>query len=272
MIRDKVHARSSVLLMNVTRIRWQHVVGAAVLTVVALAATLILQSEPESPVATLVRWMPFILEGFGLNLVMSFLAMLLATLLGVPLGVAQVSRVYLVRTVAKGVTHLFRNTPWLVVLFTVMYVMPMTVDLGLTRVDISDWAKATLAFALPVMGNISEIVRGAIVSVPTGQWDSAQGLALTRRQTMTHIILPQCVKRSLPSWMNWYALLTLATPMAAILGVREAVGSAQAAMEAGGGRPDFLIPFYLFLLCLFFIYIYPIALLTKALEKKHAAS
>lgn len=257
-------------------IRWYYGVILLVAFVVAFAAVYLNNRGAAdtnlSALDTLILWLPFILKGFGLNLLMSFLAMGIATVLGVALGIAQVSQVSVLRVVAKFVTHLFRNAPWLVILFTVMYLLPVEVSLLGEKVIIPDWIKATFAFSLPVMGNISEIVRGAINSIPTGQWESAEGLAFSRRQTMVHIILPQCIKRSIPPWMNWYALLTLATPMASILGVHEAVGNAQAAMEAGGGRPDFLLPFYLFLLCLFFAYIYPIALWTRKLEQKYAVS
>lgn len=165
-----------------------------------------------------------------------------------------------------------RNSPWLVILFIAMYMMPE--DFGLPGgivIPFPGWMKATVAFALPVMGNISEIVRGAVRSIPSGQWESAESLGFTRVQTLWNIILPQSFRRSIPPWMNWYALLTLSTPMASIFSVRESVANAQAAMEASGGRPEFLFPFYLFLLCLFFAYIYPIALLTRKLEKRYAA-
>ena len=72
---------------------------------------------------------------------------------------------------------------------------------------IPDWIKATLGLALPVMANVAEIVRGAVQSIPTAQWESAESLAFTRRQTLWMIILPQCVKRMLPPWMNLYAIL-----------------------------------------------------------------
>ena len=261
---------------SVSGIRWYHGVILVVAFVTVFAAVYLNNRGATdtnlSALDTLILWLPFILKGFGLNLLMSFLAMGIATVLGVALGIAQVSQISVLRAIAKFVTHLFRNAPWLVILFTVMYLLPVEVSLSGEKVIIPDWIKATFAFSLPVMGNISEIVRGAINSIPTGQWDSAEGLAFNRRQTMVHIILPQCIKRSIPPWMNWYALLTLATPMASILGVHEAVGNAQAAMEAGGGRPDFLLPFYLFLLCLFFAYIYPIALWTRKLEQKYAVS
>jgi polar amino acid transport system permease protein len=226
-----------------------------------------------SAVETLLTWMPFILKGFLLNLAMSVLAMAFATILGVLLGLMQISPLAAFRLPARFVTRLLRNSPWLVILFLVMYFLPVEIRLpGGVRIPLPDWLKATLAFGLPVMGNVSEILRGAVNSIPTGQWDSAESLALTRSQTLRWVILPQCIRRGIPPWMNWYAMLTLSTPMAAIFSVHEAVSNAQAGMEAAGARPDLLIPFYLFLLCLFFAYIYPIAVWTLALERKYAVA
>lgn len=223
-----------------------------------------------SALETLGIWLPFILQGFALNLLMSFLAMALATITGVALGLMQISLLWPVRAPSRFVTHLLRNSPWLVILFAIMFMLPADLRLpGGVRIPLPDWAKATVAFALPVMGNISEIVRGAVHSIPTGQWESSEGLGFTRSQTLRWIILPQCVRRAIPPWMNWYALLTLSTPMASIFSIHEAVSNAQAGMEAAGARPDLLFPFYLFLLCLFFAYIYPIALWTRRLERKY---
>ena len=228
---------------------------------------------PQSPLATLAEWIPFILRGFLLNLGMSFLAMAIATVLGIGLGLLQLSRTRFLRGPAWLVTHLFRNSPWLVILFVVMLLVPFELHMpGGGTLILSDWLKATFAFSLPVMANVSEIVRGAIVSIPQGQWESAESLAFTHGQTLRWIILPQCVKRAIPPWMNWYALLAMATPMASILGVREAVGNAQAAMEAAGARPELLVPFYLFLLLLFFAYIYPISIWTRVIERRYAVA
>lgn len=258
------------------RIHWKHGLGLGLAffgsLVFAYAQSESSQQVP-SAIGTLIVWLPFILKGFGLNLLMSFIAMAAATVLGIGLGLMQISRSSLLRLPAWFVTHLFRNSPWLVILFMVMFLVPFEMRLpGGSTLTIPDWIKATFAFSLPVMANISEILRGAINSIPKGQWESAESLAFTRAQTLRWIILPQCVRRAIPPWMNWYALLALATPMASILGVREAVGNAQAAMEAAGARPEFLIPFYLFLLCLFFAYIYPIAIWTRKLERKYVVA
>jgi polar amino acid transport system permease protein len=252
---------------------WRYGFGLLLVFGASLSPSLAQQAASGTPsaLATLAAWTPFILKGFALNLFMSVLAMVLATVLGVLLGLMQISLRGWIRLPAGFVTRLLRNSPWLVILFVVMFLLPAEIRLWSGNpVRIPDWVKATLAFSLPVMGNISEIVRGAVNSIPTGQWESAEGLAFTRWQTLRLVILPQCVRRAIPPWMNWYALLTLSTPMASLFGVHESVSNAQAAMEAAGARPDLLFPFYLFLLCLFFVYIYPIAIWTRRLERKYA--
>jgi polar amino acid transport system permease protein len=224
-----------------------------------------------SAFATLLLWTPFILGGFLLNLAMSFIAMALATVLGTVLGLMEISPSRLIRLAAGSYMQLFRNTPWIVILFAVMLLLPFQIPIGNgAHVLIPDWIKATFALSLPVAANVAEIVRGAVLSIPTGQWESAESLAFPRWKTLWMIILPQCIRRMIPPWMNWYAILALSTPTTAILGVREAVGSAQQAMEASGGRTVLLLPFYLFILAIFFIYIYPISRLTLWLERKYA--
>ena len=64
---------------------------------------------------------------------------------------------------ARIVTQLFRNSPWLVLLFLCMFLIPFEIRLFGLRIPFPDWAKAILGFALPVMANTSEIVRGAIL-------------------------------------------------------------------------------------------------------------
>jgi polar amino acid transport system permease protein len=222
----------------------------------------------ESLFTTFVRWVPFVLWGFVLNLVISFFAMAIGTVAGAALGLMQVSLLAPVRGGSWVVTQFFRNSPWLVLLFCIMLLLPFQITVFGVEFDIPDWLKATIGFSLPVMANISEVVRGAVRSIPSGQWESAESLAFSRRQTMWMIILPQCIKRMIPPWMNWYAILTMATPLASIMGVEEAVTHSQQAMAAEGSRPELLGPFYSFLLVIFFLYCYPIARWTISLERR----
>jgi polar amino acid transport system permease protein len=119
------------------------------------------------------------------------------------------------------------------------------------------------------MANVSEIVRGAIQSIPTTQWESAASLAFNRRQTLWMIIVPQCIKRMLPPWMNLYAILTMATVLASIVGVNEMMTQTQRALSAES-RPGLLLAFYSYVLLWFFVYCYPIARWTVRLEARYA--
>ena len=219
--------------------------------------------------AALWRWLPFLVgQGFLLNVTVSFLTMLVGTIAGVLLGLGQISPVKPIAKVCWFITQLFRNSPWLVILFIVMLALPFEITIGDTIIPIPDWMKAVFGLALPIMANISEIVRGGVNSVATGQWEAAESLGYNRQQTLWSIILPQCFKRMIPPWMNWYAILTMATPLISLLGVEEIVTLSRQAMEAEDNHPELLVPFFGFSLLIFFVYCYPIARFTLRLEKR----
>lgn len=223
-----------------------------------------------SALTVLLKWIPLLLSGFIFNIVISFCAMALGTIVGTALGLGQISLMPAVKSSSWFVTQFFRNAPWLVLLFFAMFLLPFEFDLGFVVIPFPDWIKAIIGLSLPVMANVSEIVRGAIASLPSGQWEAAESLAYTRRQTLWLIILPQCVKRMLPPWMNLYSILTMATVLASVVGVSEVMTLTGEALAAEGGRTDLLAPFYSFVLLIFFIYCYPIARYTTYLEKKFA--
>ena len=218
-------------------------------------------------IATMIKWTPLLLQGFALNIAMSFLAMAIGTVVGVPLGLAQISLLPPIRGSSWFVTQFFRNSPWLVLLFYCMLLLPFEVRIGDTIVPLPGWLKSTIGLSLPVMANVSELVRGAVRSIPYTQWEAAESLAMTRRQTLWMIILPQCVKRMTPPWMNLYAILTVATPLTSVVGVSEAM-TLTGDILSSEGRTELLVPMYLYLLLFFFLYCYPIARATIALEKR----
>ena len=257
---------------NAAAWRWSPWHGAA-LGVALIAFVLIgeAQAAPGTPgiIATILKWTPLLAQGFALNIAMSFLAMAIGTAIGVPLGLAQISLLLPVRTGSWFVTQFFRNSPWLVLLFYCMLLLPFEIRIGDVIVPLPGWLKSTIGLSLPVMANVSELVRGAVRSIPYGQWEAAESLAMPRRMTLTMIILPQCIKRMTPPWMNLYAILTVATPLTSVVGVSEAM-TLTGDILSSEGRTELLVPMYLYLLLWFFLYCYPIARATVALEKRFA--
>lgn len=240
------------------------------------AVALVQRSSDPGIWSAIVRWTPLIfwgagdgVGGFVLNVLVSVLAMIIGTGLGVILGIGQVSRNKIMQRICWCVTQILQNSPWLVLLFYFMLLLPYQVEIAGVRVPVPGWLKATLALSMPIMANIANITRGAISSIPTVQWEAAESLAFTRLQTMWRIILPQCVKRMIPPWMNWYCILMMSTPLISILGVQDAMSLTQDAL-ASEGKQNLLIPFYLWLMVWFFVYTYPIARWTRRLERRFA--
>ena len=252
---------------------WQRRATLVILVLLAgwlLCAEALAQAGVARPgiVALLWKWTPVIFSGFLFNILISVLSMAIGTVAGVALGLLQVSLVRPVRQSAWVVTQFFRNAPWLVILFYCILLIPFELTIFGATVPFPAWIKAVIGLSLPVMAYVSEFVRGAVNSIPSGQWEAAESLAFSRLQTMTMVILPQCVKRLLPPWMNLYAILTMATPLVSIVGVQEAMTLTRAALSSEG-RFDLLIPMYLYILVWFFLYCYPISRYTVRLERRH---
>jgi polar amino acid transport system permease protein len=252
-----------------------HRLGAASGAVLCISLVLLVSAASAqagrvvpSPMQVIAKWAPLLLTGFAFNILISAFAMLLGTIAGLGLGLGLLSDLRPIRQVSWALTQIFRNAPWLVLLFFVMFLVPFQVTVFSVRIPFPDWLKATVGFALPVMANVAEVVRGAVRSLPSTQWEAAEALAFTRRQTMWRIILPQCIKRMLPPWMNIYSLVTMSTVLASIVGVSEMLTLTAQVHAAEGGRPELFAPLYGFALLCFFLYCYPINLWTTRLEQR----
>lgn len=243
-------------------------IGMSVLSAAAQAS-----DAPARPgiIETVWKWMPLISSGFLFNLLVSAGSMALGTALGVLLGLGQISVHPVVRKVSWTLTQFFRNAPWLVLLFFAMFLLPFELRIGALVVPLPAWLKAIIGLSLPVMGNVAEIVRGGIRSIPTGQWESAESLAFSRMQILWQIIIPQAIKRMIPPWMNLYAILTMATTLISVVGIQDAMTLTRGALVAEA-RTDLYLPLYFMLLWMFFAYCYPIARLTLLLERRFAVN
>lgn len=245
--------------------------AAAIFLLSTMAAQAVTGSQQPSILATLWKWTPLLAKGYAVNIGISIAAMAIGTALGVVVGVGLVSPFRPLRFGSWAITQFLRNSPWLVLLFYCMLLMPFDIKLGLFTIPLPDWFKAILALALAVMSNMAEIVRGAIQSVPTGQWEAAEALAFSRRRTMWRIILPQCIKRMLPPWMNLYALLLVSTPLCSIVGVTEILTLTADALVAEA-RQELLVPMYSYVLLWFFVVCYPVSKVTALLERRFSVS
>ncbi len=240
------------------------------LTVLAGAVAWLIFGAPDSPVfLALIQWSPALATGFGQNILISLVAIGLGTVFGLLVGALGMSPFWLLRLPARLWIQIFRNAPWLVLIYFTTYVFPFEIRIGGTYISFPDWVKVTIGLALPASANVAEIFRGAVASIPSTQWEAARSLAFTRGQIFTSIILPQCFKRMLPPWMNLYAVITMGTALASLVGVHDVIDTAQIASNTVN-QTGFTVIIYCSLLVLFFAYCYPISRLTQRLERRYA--
>jgi len=244
---------------------WLAALAAVLLLVAAWSAT------GTTPVALrhLWQWSPTLLLGLLTNVQISVLAMAIGTAVGLLVGALSFSPFAPLRGATRWYVQFFRNAPVLVLIYFTTYVFPFELRLVAWTVPFPDWLKVVLGLALPTSAVVAEIFRGAIQSIPSAQWEAAQSLAFRRGEIFRLIVLPQCLRRMLPPWMNLYASITMSTALSSLVGAHDVVDAAQVASNTVA-RTDFTVLVYFTLLAVFFAYCYPIARATRALERRHA--
>jgi polar amino acid transport system permease protein len=132
-----------------------------------------------------------LLTGLGVTLEISALSLVLSLLLGLAAALMRLSASWTARALARGYLELIRNTPLLIQIFFIYFVMAPVLDMGA-------FASAVLALSLFEGAYAAEIIRGGIVSLPRGQWEAAHSLGLGAWDTYGRVILPQALRRVLP--------------------------------------------------------------------------
>ncbi|MFZ0611521.1 MAG: amino acid ABC transporter permease [Desulfobacterales bacterium] len=132
-----------------------------------------------------------LIEGLLVTLKITILSLVLAFLFGLITAMFRLSHSFAARGLSRGYLEVMRNTPLLVQLFLIYFVLAPTLG-------INAFTSAVLALSLFEGAYISEIIRAGIVSVSRHQWEAAFSIGLSRWHTYRFVVLPQAVRRILP--------------------------------------------------------------------------
>ncbi|MBE5922434.1 MAG: amino acid ABC transporter permease [Lachnospiraceae bacterium] len=165
----------------------------------------------------LAKLLPILFEGLEVTLQIFALTLILSIPLGVIVALLKMSKIKIVSWVTGVYILIMRGTPLMLqILF--IYFAPYF----LFRAQTPDRFNAVIiAFAINYAAYFAEIFRGGIQSMPIGQYEAADALGYTKAQTFLRIILPQVVKRVLPSVANEVITLIKDTSLAQVIAVTE---------------------------------------------------
>ncbi|MBB1243476.1 ectoine/hydroxyectoine ABC transporter permease subunit EhuD [Streptomyces durbertensis] len=202
-------------------------------------------------------FMPRFWDGVLVTLQALVLGSLLAFSLGLVWAIAQRSKVKLIRWPVVGITEFIRNTPLLVQLFFLFYVVP---EWG---PSMSPLVTGVIGLGLHYSTYTAEVYRAGIDGVPVGQWEAATALSLPRTRTWTAVILPQAIRRVIPALGNYVVAMLKDSPMIAVIGAFEMLGEARAF-----SNETFTFEAYTIVGVAFIVIAYPASLLIRAMERR----
>ena len=205
-----------------------------------------------------------ILGGLDAALKISMISVAISIPLGIILGILMTWKNPICRAILRCYLEFVRIMPQMVLLFLVYF--------GTTRAfgwDLSGELASVIVFTVWGTAEMSDLVRGALISIPIHQYESAEALGLTRMQSYRYIILPQVVRRLLPLSINLITRIIKTTSLILMIGVVEVLKVAQQIIEANRmSSPNAAFGIYLTVLFIYFIACWPISLLAKYLEKQ----
>ena len=156
-----------------------------------------------------------LLDGAIITAEQTVMAILVALFLAITMGLMRLSSNLLIRGAATVYIEIFRGTSLLVQLFWIFFVLPL---FGIT-LDKFTAGFLTVGMNLGAYG--AEVVRGAIISVPRGQYEAAIALNMSAYTRMRRIIFPQAIAIMLPAWGNLFIELLKGTALVALIAVTD---------------------------------------------------
>ena len=159
--------------------------------------------------------------GLMLNVVLCFLAVILALPLGVLLAFGRQSEAPITRALSIGFVEFWRGVPLLAVLFMGLVMLPLFLPSGVT---LDNLIRAQVVLTLFTSAYLAEVVRGGILGVPRGQGEAAAALGFSDFQVKTQVILPQALRRCIGGVINIVVDLFKDTTLVSIVGLFDLMG------------------------------------------------
>ena len=221
---------------------------------------------PDLGLEVLLKGQNFVrlLTGLGAAHRISLIAVLISIPLGILLGVLMTWKHPVVKAILRIYLEIVRIMPQMVLLFLVFF--------GTTRAfgwDLSGENASIIVFSFWGTAEMSDLVRGALISIPVHQYESSEALGMSKAQTYWYIIIPQTLRRLIPLSINLITRMIKTTSLILMIGVVEILKVAQQIIEANRmSSPNAAFGIYLVVFLLYFLACWPISMFARYLERR----
>ncbi|KAB1643205.1 ABC transporter substrate-binding protein/permease [Gulosibacter chungangensis] len=174
------------------------------------------ESTGTSFFALVANAFPSLMYGLGLTLIATFLSLIFAMILGVLFGILKLSGNVFLRGLAGAYVNIFRGTPVLVQAFFFYFGVP-----AITGQPLDALTAGVITLSLNAGAYITEIVRGGVQSVDTGQMEASRSLGMSWGSSMRKVVMPQAFKIMTPNLINQLIITLKDTSLLSVLGFAE---------------------------------------------------
>lgn len=171
------------------------------------------------------EWMPTFFEGTMVTIVLSLSTVFMGSLIGLVAVLMKQSNVKPLNWIANIYTDVIRGTPVLLQLFLWLYGLPM-IGLRIEGLEFlggtfgtREFITAVVALGINSGAYVSELLRGGLESVPTGQVEAGRALGMSKRENMFSVIIPQAIRTVLPGLGNEFITMIKESSIVSTVGV-----------------------------------------------------
>ena len=189
---------------------------------------------------------------------LSAIAFIGGGVIGMALLVVRIARWRGADAFVGGYVQLFQGTPLLMQLFLAYF------GLSLLGINVSAWVAASLALTLYSSAYLTEIWRGCVNSVPKGQWEASQALALNLGEQLRFVVGPQALRIAIPPTVGFLVQVVKGTALASVIGFLELTKTGT--MISNSTFRPFTV--YACVALMYFTLCYPISAWSRTLERK----
>lgn len=161
---------------------------------------------------------PEVLPYLKITLYIAAVAYFLSLVLGIFIAVCRTFNIKALNNYFEVYISFFRSTPLVTQLFFIFFGLPQIIPV---MAEISDVTILIIVMSINQAAFIAEIIRGAFLSIPKGQYDAAKSIGMNNKETFQHIIFPQAFRIAIPGLMNSMIGLTKGTSVGYTIGVLE---------------------------------------------------
>ncbi len=194
------------------------------------------------------------------TLLLSIIAFICGGLAGFGLMLMRISPFRPLKYISWVYLEIVQGTPLLIQFLLAFF------GVSILGIEISPWMSATLALTAFTSAFLGDIWRGAVESIPTGQWEASKALSMNYFQQLGLVILPQAVRRSIAPTVGFLAQVIKGTSLAS------AIGFVELARSATNITNVTFEPFFVYLVTaiVYFAICFPISVASRKLEKSLA--